>query len=465
MLASTLLVGAVGSALASGNSGWRNDGTGVAAGAQPPIPGAMGTAIRWKTPTRARGNASPVSFGDLVCITEEPTTLACFDKDQGQRRWSAGNNYVGTLEGDGRRSMGERLAQLDQQAERLEELRMEMTHAQRELRHGDSPAAVQPRVEALLLEMNTIKTELCAFDDYRTSEDKGLIGYATPTPVVSEGAIFAQFGNGVLSSFGPSGERRWSVWLGRQAEPMIGYDTGTAASPVMADGVLVAPYGPIRGIDPATGEVLWRGPEHRHFGTPAVARVEGEAVVVTPAGALLRAGDGAVVGPGLGEVRYVGPVADGAMVYGVGAYDQDGRERGARGTAYRLSRAGDGRLEAEQLWTRQLSSERTYTTPLLAAGRLWVVFTDGVLEVLNTDTGEQLAQLSTRLEAWSGSPSPTLGGDRVVVGSEDGVILTFSHEDQPRPVGRMELEPHLATPLLDGERIYVRAEDHLYCIE
>lgn len=465
LLAAALLAGGPGVASAAEAQGWRNDGTGFAAGAHPPIPGAVGTAVRWKTPTESWGNASPVQFQALICITEEPTTLACFDEDSGERRWSAGNLYIDTLEGEARHTMAALLEGLDQQALRLDVLRVEMTRVQRQLRQAQPSDGVEQRAAELLREMNTIKTELDEHEDYRLAEGKGIIGYGTPTPVVSGDAIYALFGNGVLSSFSPSGERRWSVWLGRQSEPMIGYDTGTAASPVMADGVLVVPFGRIRGIDPATGRVLWRGSEYRHFGSPAIARVDGEAVVATPSGDLLRPANGARLGSGLGEVRYVGPVAVGDMVYRVGAYQRNGEEQGARGMAHRLHRAADGHIEASKLWERQLSGERSYTTPLVVDGRIWVVYTDGQLDVLSASTGEQLSRTATGLHTWSGSPSPTLGDDRVILGSEIGSLQAFTHAAEPEQLGELRLEAQLATPLLDGGRIYVRTQDHLLCIE
>jgi outer membrane protein assembly factor BamB len=453
------------SARADAPSGWRNDGTGVAQDARPPIPGAQGTGIRWKVKTASWSNSSPVRLGDQICITEEPTTLACYDMDSGERRWAASNLYTDTLEDEARGEMEALFAQLDQDAERLEELRIELSRVQRELRQAAPDSGIQQRAETLLLQLDTLRTRIEAHAVFGTTDDKGVMGYSTPTPAVADGFVYALFGNGVLSKFSPSGERAWSVWLGKQAEPMDGYHTGTAASPVMADGVLVVPYGRISGVDPATGRVLWGGAEYTHFGTPAVAVVGGRALVVTPAGQLLDARTGSSLGTPLGSLRYVGPVVRDDTVFVIGVHVVGDEEQGTRGLAYRLSEGADGRIEATELWRQQLSDERIYATPLVSSDRIWILTTDGELQVLDTRSGERLGRAQTSLEAVTGAPSPTLGGQILILGSERGPVQAWTRDDDPDKIGEASLEPQLSTPLLVGERIFVRGLDHLWCLE
>jgi outer membrane protein assembly factor BamB len=268
-------------------AGWRNSGTGVVEGAAPPIPGADETAVRWKTRTQAWSNASPVAFGDMVCITEEPATLACFDADSGARRWDAESLYPHTLQGEERQRKEALLADLDQQAARLGELRIELTRMQRQLRQSPSSGLTQQDLDRHLQQMNDIEARLAEHEDLRMAKDMGVIGYATPTPAVSGDGIFAVFGNGVLSRFDPTGQRVWSIWLGEPHPFMEGFDFGTTASPVVSDGVLLVAAKHLFGIDPRSGEVLWRGPEYPHYGAPTVAHVGERAVVATPAGELL----------------------------------------------------------------------------------------------------------------------------------------------------------------------------------
>ncbi len=465
LLLAALLAGHPGPAVGADVEGWRHGGSGVAEGAEPPIPGAPDTEIRWKVPTGSWGNASPVSFGDQVCITEEPTTLACYDKDSGTLRWSASNGFVDTLEGDAREEMVELFVKLDRDEARLDEVRVELGRVQRELRQPDADSAVEQEAQRLVLEMDAIKARLTPWRDMRLTEDMGTIGYASPTPLVVDDSIYALFGSGVLSRFTKSGERLWSVWLGQPLVPMIGNDTGSAASPLMVDGVVVAPFGRLAGVEPGTGQVLWRSVEYPHFGTPAVVQVEDRPVLITPGGDLLSPKDGAVLGPSLGQIDFVGPVTAGTTVWTIGADSTKMDIESTWGRAFELGVQADGGLTITKLWERQLNPRATWATPLAFDERVLVLYVSGELDVLHASTGQQLSRTDTTESASNGSPSPILGNDVVIIGYESGNLQAYSWAEEPRLLGEQRLEPHFATPLLEGDRIYVRGLEHLHCID
>jgi outer membrane protein assembly factor BamB len=168
------------------------------------------------------------------------------------------------------------------------------------------------------------------------------------------------------------------------------------------------------------------------------------------------------VGPNIGEIEFVGPVAVRDVVYSIGWVRHS---TATQGVAYKLGRESSGRISATKLWDRELSKERTYATPLVTDERIYLIFWGGELQVLSAANGDLLSRMDTSQSAKNGSPSPTLGGNRFVVGSEHGFVITYSDEDTPKVLGEQFLEPHRATPLLDGGRIYIRGFDHLYCIE
>jgi hypothetical protein len=452
-------------ALATEGTGWRNDGTGVVRDATPPTPGAEGTRIRWKTPTESWANGSPVRFGDMVCVTEEPTTVACFDMDSGARRWAATSRYLDTLQGEEGAAMREQLAQLELDEARADELRVELTGLQRELRRAGPGSPLQGQVERLTRELSAIRTRLRSYEDYREAKDMSVIGYATPTPLVTGGFLYAIFGNGVLSKFSVAGERQWSVWLGPPAEPMIGHDFGSAASLSLVGGLILAPIGDLAAVDPATGELRWRSSPYRHYGTPAVATVGGEPVIVTPGGELLDPQSGRALGPPIAQIEFVGPVAAGDVVYVIGTDTLRGGQTAAMGTAYRLHRQADGSVGWTELWERQVANTRNYATPLIVGDRLVVYYENGSLDVLEAGTGERRSRTRVAKLGETGTPSPLLAADKLILGSEEGVLRAYTFADDPQLLGELRLEPHLATPLLVGERVFVRGLDHLFCIE
>jgi outer membrane protein assembly factor BamB len=428
----------------------------------------LGTAeaeIRWKTSTKSWSNASPIRFGGLICITEEPLTLACFDADTGERTWDATNTFMDTISPTDRAGVADTIRDLERDEERLDVVQREISRLHRELRRSTEWKQVEQDYDRATAEATAIRSRLTAHKAILARNDLGIIGYATPTPTAYDGYVYALFGNGVLSKFSESGKRAWSVWLGNPIEPMRGFDTGNAASPLIVDGVLLAPYARLRGVDPSTGQILWEGPEYPHYGTPAVANVDGTSVVVTPGGELINPKDGTEVGPKISRIDFIGPVAVGEMVYAIGWVPEHSDGSSTRGTAYRLSNEVDGRISANRLWDRTLSKERLYASPLVADERIFLVYWTGEVQSLNAMNGKLLWRMNTRLSASNGSPSPTYGGGRIVVGSERGYFVTYSNDDPPKVLGEFILEEQRATPLLEDGRIYVRGFEYLYCIE
>jgi outer membrane protein assembly factor BamB len=452
--------------LAAETNSWRSGGRGVAAAANPPILSNLEGQTQWKTALPTKGNASPVKFGSQVCITEEPVTIACFDVHEGRPLWSATNRYLDTLSGEEGQKGRAVQEQMNTKAERLRESQTKLSALQRDLRRSSSGPEVQQRYDALMTEVNGLIDFISANKHYLLPDDKGVMGYGTPTPTVIGGYLYVMFGNGVLSKFSDTGTRVWSIWLGAPTEPMFGYHTGTASSPLIVDGVLLAPFGKLRGIDPSNGSVLWEHNEWPHFGTSAVAEVDGQAVIITPAGDIIRPADGATIGPNLGRIEFIGPVADGDRVYSIGwTRLEEGHQLMTIGRAYQLTKEAGGRIRAEKLWERELSDDRTYASPLVVDDRIYVVYWHGLMEVLNAKTGEVLSSQTGLPRAKNGSPSAVAGSQRILIAYEGGEVQTFTLEEAPKLLGQIVIEEQLATPLLDGGRIYIRGMQHLYRIE
>jgi len=450
---------------ASNMNGWRTGGTGVAEGALPPIVGQPDTTIRWKSPIQSWGNASPVRLGSQICITEEPVSVTCFEANTGQQTWTATSRFMDTLPASERQNSATILDTLEQDRHRKAVLQSEMGRIQRELRRSGSGSNVQQRFDAMMAELNAIGARQEQYSPHVLSDEHGMIGYATPTPTVVDGNIYAIFGNGVLSKFGDDGERKWSVFLGPPLRPMLGYHTGNAASVLVADGVVLAPFEKLRGIDPSTGRVLWTGPEYPHYGTPAIATVDGKSIVVTPGGELIDPKTGAELGDPLAAIEFIGPVASDNHVYVIGHTRHPNQPPSAHATAYTLNASPDGRITATQEWERSLGKERIYATPLVTDERLYVLYLRGELNILNPKTGQTISKVGNLPKAAKASPSPVLGGDRLLLSFDTGPVKMFEDGDELQPIGHAELERHRSTLLLDSNRIYMRGFQYLYCIE
>src|SRR4030095_11099708 len=73
---------------------WRGPkGTGVSSEKNLPLHWSTDQNVRWKTPLPAKGNSTPVVWGERVFVTqavEGQRSVFCFDRNTGRLRWKAG---------------------------------------------------------------------------------------------------------------------------------------------------------------------------------------------------------------------------------------------------------------------------------------------------------------------------------------------------------------------------------------
>lgn len=103
------------------------------------------------------------------------------------------------------------------------------------------------------------------------------------------------------------------------------------------------------------------------------------------------------------------------------------------------------------------------STPLLHDGVLWMVKDGGIVTKLDAATGELLHQ--ERLPGLgSYYASPVIGDGKVWFASEQGVVSIVAATREWRVVASRDFgEKIYATPVLEGNRIYLRTEKAVYC--
>jgi len=267
----------------------------------------------------------------------------------------------------------------------------------------------------------------------------------------------------------------------------------------------------VMAFDLASGELAWRTPfEHGNaYGSAAVARVGGESVVVTCTGAVVRVRDGLSLAPGYGGHSYTSPVTAGSIAYFLG-----NAEAGTQ-VVFRLPASAAtpaGRLPATFLeggtplalqvpgWPN-LFRHFHVASPLLAGGLGYAISNAGVLTVAEiAEAGPApriVSQTRLPLDSWGvtqpypytcgACASPAMAGDRIYVVGNAGTtcVLEPGREGRIAAVNRIEspfrgqrksaynylftywpdhLEGFVTSPVFDGNRIYLRGEQHLYCI-
>jgi outer membrane protein assembly factor BamB len=450
----------------AGVHGWRDDGTNV--NPTSPTVHSIAGGLAWSIRTKTWGNASPVPVGsDRLCFTVEPTTLQCVSVASGATLWQARNDVVDALTGDEATRVRALLDAASAGDARLATLRREVSTLQRDVRGSPDDAALSQRLADATSQLNQVRASLDEAEVYRTPANREIIGYASATPVTDDSRIFALFGNGVVSAYTTSGKKLWTRWLGAAAGKLRGYSVGTAASPLLVDGLLIVPWNTLSALDPATGRTVWQGPAYNDYGTPGAVTVGGVGFLAMPNGQLVRARDGAVVATGLGDLWYVGPVVSGTDVYYAGS-TSDGhgarRSGGVVVTGTRLSPDGAGGVSVSRRFQVRLETDHTlYAQPVTDGGILYVATHKGELWAVSTGNGGVYYRVDLAPNLYGEVfASPVVSGKSLIVTGSTGVLQYAATGSTFTSLGANRVETTTrATPLLVGSTLYLRTFEGL----
>lgn len=443
---------------------FRNDGRAVY-DAAPPTSWSTERNVCWRSAAPDWSNATPVHVGGMVCALAEPTTLFCLDAATGALRWQAEHPVDQAVPESERTRVREEQARALAAQERLQELQRAYSQARRDLRAGKEDGGAG--LAALTAEMDALAPVMASGEHLVTPPVREVIGYSSHSPATDGERIVAMFGNGVVAARGLDGALLWATWLGPNPEPRRGYHMGTSASPLIVDGLVIAPYDHLRALDLATGREVWKAePLYAEYGTPAVVRVGGVPYVATPSGELIRARDGRVVAMGLGDTWMVGPHVDGDVVYWAGKVVPEVATSHISHfavQAWRVKPAGDA-ITTERLWVTRLDVDQpSYAAPVSFGHRLYVADATGNLWTLDRATGALMHRASLRLGVVYGSPV-VAGGHLYLQGEELGAAV-LGLDPEPTLVATSVLGSARATPLPVGNRLYVRTLDDVWCLE
>jgi len=297
--------------------------------------------------------------------------------------------------------------------------------------------------------------------------------YASPTPVFSNGRLYASWGSAGLACLDAvTGETLWE----RRDLPCDHY-RGAGSSPIIHDGKLYLHYDGydyqyVVALDIATGDTIWRTDRPHNFGTdngdhkkayatPLVIDVNGREQLISPTSK--------------GAFAY--DPATGAEIWRItfDKFSTAARPLYAHGLVY-LS-AGFGRSEiiavrpdgqGDVTDTHIVWSEKklmpSKPSPLLVGDLMFVIYDDGgVATCLDALTGEKLWQ-----ERIGGnySASPIYADGRVYFFCEDGKTTVIRAGREFEPLAENQLgEGVLASPAVAGDALLLRSNTHLYRLD
>lgn len=295
--------------------------------------------------------------------------------------------------------------------------------------------------------------------------------YASPTPVVSGGRLWAHFGSpGTACVDTATGEVLWS----RQDLP-CDHHRGAGSSPILVDGLLVLTFDGfdrqyVAALDAETGRTVWEadrsidygtddGDMKKAYSTPMAFEHDGRLQLVSPSAVATIAYD-----PATGEELW--RVVHGGFNAACRPLYENGLvviciQRGDALLAVRPEGSGD--ITGEQVVWRAGKAAPTRPSQCVVDGQLYMVSDTGIFSCLDLATGEP-----RWTERRSGRYSASLveGGGQLYAFDEDGGCVVFAaNPDRFVLLSDNQLDAGcMASPAVVDHDLIVRTKTHCYRI-
>jgi len=300
-----------------------------------------------------------------------------------------------------------------------------------------------------------------------------------PSPVTDGQFVFAYFKSGNLAGLDLNGKLLWKRNLQDEfAKDTLFWDVGT--SPVLIDKAVVvavmhAGESYLAAFDKKSGELLWK--VARNYKTP----VEGDHGYTTPT-VIQHNGAPAILVWG-GEHVTAHAASDGHELWNCGGFNPDRKAnwvavasavvaqdvvivpygRGTHLAAVKLNGTGDV-TETHRLWTRR-DTGAFVPTPVVSAGKIYLVRDEGEVECLALDSGKTLwsDRFPKNRNKYYGSPM--IADGKMFVPREDGIVMVARIGDKFELLNENDMgERVIASPVPVAGRLLIRGEQHLFCI-
>lgn len=294
-------------------------------------------------------------------------------------------------------------------------------------------------------------------------------GYASASPCTDGEHVYASFGSRGIYCYTLDGRLKWK----RNDFPRMNTRNsfGEGSSPTLAGGKLILPWdhegaSQIYALDKSTGKTLWQTPrdEPTCWATPLIVEHKGRKQVVMNGETRARAYDletGKEIWSCPGQTQR--PVAcavsaDGLVYIGSGF-------RGSFMGAFRLDGRGNIKGTDQVVWTMDRDTP-DIATPVLSGGRLYFYKgKSGLLTCVDAATGKPHYQAERISGISSTYASPIAAGGHVYLTGRRGTTVVIKDGEQLKIVSKNSVgETVDATPAPVDNELFIRGEQHLFCI-
>lgn len=294
--------------------------------------------------------------------------------------------------------------------------------------------------------------------------------FASSSPVTDGNRLYVSFGSRGIFCFDMNGNEQWQKQLGQMTTRN---NFGEGASPALYNDTLVIPWDHDAGsfivaFDAATGNEKWRTPrdELTTWATPLIVPHAGRVQVVTNGQNRVRSYDlanGELIWECGGQAANPIPspvLIDDTVIVMTGF-------RGHAAYAIPLDSKGDITDTDKPAW--KLSDGTPYvSSPLLYDGILYITKERrNILSTVDARTGEFLINLQRLPDVTTVYSSPVGAAGRVYLSSREGTTLVIEHGrgKELKVLASNKLDSSIdASPAIIGNELYLRTATHLYCI-
>ena len=405
---------------------WRGPlATGAAPKADPPVEWSETKNIRWKTKLPGLGHSSPVVWGSLVFVTTAEMT-------------GAKKPFTGVTPDGAHNNMNPLFD------------------------HQFAVMAIDRQTGAVVW-----RRTVATLQPHESTHESAT--WASNSPVTDGEHVLSFFGSNGLYCLDTGGRLLWSRDLG---DMQVKHGHGEGASPLLHGETVVVNWdhegaSVIVALAKRTGEELWRQPrdEVTSWATPIVVTHDGQPQVVVSGTRRVRGYDlktGAVIweAGGLPGNIVASPVGADGMVFAAGSYEKQ--------TLLAIRLAG---AKGELAGTQQIAWQKNRSTPYVPSPLLydgWLYYLrhyQGVLSRVNAKTGDEPSgpfRLGSVFNIYS---SPVAAAGRIYVTDRNGKTLVMSNDAEPKALTLNKLDDRFsASAALVGDAIFLRGEKFLYCI-
>ncbi len=289
-------------------------------------------------------------------------------------------------------------------------------------------------------------------------------GFASSTPVTDGDQIYAWFGVTGVFAFDAQGGELWQRNLGLETNYF-----GSSASLLVYQDLLIVnasiESNTVYALDKKTGAVVWWIPDiHECWSMPVIGlNPDGQPEMVISSKNTVAGYDpasGRRLWHCAGIQDYV--VSTPVIVEGV-CYLSGGKQK--QTLAVRLGGSGDVE-NTHKIWEQQKVGSNV-SSPVWHDGRLYIFHDNGIVQVINADTGAMINRHRTATQTRPFA-SPLLAGDRLYMPFQDAGIAVFQADEQCGEIAVNALPdtaPLMASIAAAGDRLYFRSDRYLYCIE